>query len=101
MYDKDLWSKKKCADLPVGGAKSKKLFYNRGPIDLKFGIRISVQRGTKDYKDICISQKTWPPLAKQFKHLLDKVNRGQSERNSLACSSWPLRSVRILKEIGH
>ncbi len=25
---------------------------------------ISVQSGTKHYKDICISQKTWPPLAK-------------------------------------
>ncbi len=35
-----------------------------GPINLKFGYRYLCRRGTKGFKDICISQKTWPPLAK-------------------------------------
>ncbi len=41
-------------------------------------------------------------MLNQYCHILDKVNRGQSERNSLGMfNSWPLRSVRILKELGH
>ncbi len=44
-------------------------------------------------------QKTWP---KKFEHLLDKVNGGRSEQNSVGLfDSRPQRSVRNLKEIGH
>ncbi len=41
----------------------------------------------------------WPM---KFEHLLDKVNRGQSERNLVGLfDSRPQRSVRNFKEISH
>jgi uncharacterized protein (DUF2236 family) len=42
------------------------------------------------YEEIGVTQKTWPPSANEFEHLLDEVNGGQSERNSVGMfDSWP------------
>ncbi len=87
VNDKDLWSKKnKCADLPVGGAKnSKKLFQgNRWSDRLEIWYTVSLFKGEqKTIWTFAYLKKHGRHWSNKFKHLLDKVNRGQSERNSV------------------
>ncbi len=87
INDKDLWSKNnKCADLPVGGAtNSKKLFQgNRWSDRLEIWYTVSLSKGEQNiirtFAYLKKHGRHWP---KNFKHLLDKVSRGQSERNSM------------------
>ncbi len=87
VYDIVFWSNKKnWPDSPLGGAYKigKTVTHNR-LVWLTWNLvySISVQRGTKGYKDICISQKHGRHWPYNFKHLLDKVSRGQSKGNSM------------------
>ncbi len=95
----------KFADLPLGGAKNtKKLFLGNCWSDrLEIWYTVSLSKGEqKTMRTFAYLKKHGRHWPKKFKHLLDKVNKGQSERNSMGMfNSWPLRSVRILKEIGH
>ncbi len=63
---------------------------------------VLVESATSVYNDICVSQKTWPPLPNEFENLLEKVNRGRSERNLVGLFGWQTqRSEIYLTEIGH
>uniref|UniRef100_A0A672NWG4 Calcium voltage-gated channel auxiliary subunit alpha2delta 4 n=1 Tax=Sinocyclocheilus grahami TaxID=75366 RepID=A0A672NWG4_SINGR len=66
----NLWSNKKnCVALPLGGAiiLKKLLLGNRWSDRLEIWFAVSrTTSGTSVYEDICVSQKTWPPLAKIF-----------------------------------
>ncbi len=69
VHDIRFWSNKKnYADLPLGGAIILENVTRKPLVRSTWNLvySISVQRGTKYYNDICISQKTWPPLAKQI-----------------------------------
>ncbi len=44
----------------------------------KWVFTILVQSPTSIYKDICVFQKTWPPLSDEFEHLLEKVNQNKT-----------------------
>ncbi len=97
--------KMKFADLPLGGAKNtKKLFLGNCWSDrLEIWYTVSLSKGEqKTMRTFAYLKKHGRHWPNKFKHLLDKVNKGQSERNSMGMfNSWPLRSVRILEEIGH
>ncbi len=63
---------------------------------------VLVESATSVYNDICVSQKTWPPLPNEFENLLDKVNRGRSERNLMGLFGLQTQRSEInLTEIGH
>ncbi len=85
-WQRSLVKKNKCADLPVGGAKNtKKLFQgNRwsDPLEIWYTVSLSEgeQKAIRIFAYLKKHGRHWP---NNFKHLLDKVNRGQSERNSV------------------
>ncbi len=63
---------------------------------------VLVQSATCLWGHLHISKKHGCHWPMKFEHLLDKVNEGRSERNSVGLfDSWPQRSVRNLKEISH
>ncbi len=106
VNDKDLWSKKNeiCRFATWWRKNTKKLFLGNCWSDrLEIWYTVSLSKGEqKTMRTFAYLKKHGRHWPNKFKHLLDKVNKGQSERNSMGMfNSWPLRSVRILKEIGH
>lgn len=110
LYELNMWlCEKKSVTWPLGGTITE-IKQGEGSnyptvcsTDLKIGMQCLFP------KVPWLSKRTFAYLEKHgrhrpmsFEHLLDKVNEGRPEPNSLGLfDTWPLRSVKNWKEIGH